>query len=122
MNTNNENDNNININDLLIRPIWQLSGAEYVALMRYVLTEYGNSNPESAPPRQAIGMAALAKALGCSTSLLYGIRHNVDFSDAVISRIGKKEVYDIEAVRVIANDYMKRAREERLRGAFGAGA
>ena len=61
MNTNNENDNNININDLLIRPIWQLSGAEYVALMRYVLTEYGNSNPESAPPRQAIGMAALAR-------------------------------------------------------------
>lgn len=118
----NEIESNININDLLIRPIWQLSGAEYVALMRYVLTEFGNASTESAPPRQAIGMSALAKALGCSTSLLYGIRHNVDFSNAVISRIGRKEVYDIEAVRTIANEYMKRAREERLRGAYGTGA
>lgn len=120
MNTNDQNE--ININDLLGRPLWQLNCQEYIALMRYLLTEYGNSNPESAPPRQAIGMAQLAKALGCSTSLLYGIRHNVDFSDAVISRIGRKEVYDIEAVRTIANDYMKRAREERLRGSFGGGS
>lgn len=118
MNTNDQNE--ININDILSRPLWQLSCHEYISLMRYLFTEYGNSNPESTPPRQAIGMAQLAKALGCSTSLLYGIRHNVGFDNAVISRIGRKEVYDIEAVRVIANDYMKRAREERLRGAYGA--
>lgn len=113
MNTN----DNININDLFGRPLYSLSCQEYLALMRYLLSEYGSINAESAPPRQAIGMTALAKALGCSTSLLYGIRHNVDFGDAVISRIGRKEVYDIEAVRTIANDYMKREREERRRRA-----
>jgi len=111
-----------NIKDLLGRPLWQLSCAEYLALMRYLLAEYGSVTSESAPPRQAIGMTALAKALGCSTSLLYGIRHNVDFGDAVISRIGRKEVYDIEAVRTIANDYMKREREARLRRTYDTGA
>lgn len=115
-------DDNFNIDDLLGRPLWQLSCQEYLALMRYLLAKYGSISSESAPPRQAIGMTALAKALGCSTSLLYGIRHNVDFGDAVISRIGRKEVYDIEAVRTIANDYMRRAREERQRGAYGTGA
>lgn len=113
----NTNDNNININDLFGRPLYSLSCQEYFALMRYLFTEYGSIPSNSAPPQQAIGMAALAKALGCSTSLLYGIRHNVDFGDAVISRIGRREVYDIETARRIADDYMKRAREERQRGA-----
>ena len=107
------------INDLLGRPLWQLSCQEYLALMRYLLSKFGSFSSDSTHPRQAIGMTALAKALGCSTSLLYGIRHNVDFGDAVISRIGRKEVYDIETARKIANDYMKRAREERQRGTDG---
>ena len=111
-----------NIEDLLGRPLWQLSCAEYLALMRYLLAEYGSVTSESAPPRQAIGMTALAKALGCSTSLLYGIRHNVNFEEAVISRIGRKEVYDIEIARKIANDFMKREREARLRRAYDTGA
>ena len=119
---NTSNDNNINISELLGRPLWQLTCQEYVALMRHLLSESGNVGNGSTPPRQAIGMTALAKALGCSTSLLYGIRHNVDFGDAVISRIGRKEVYDIEAVRTIANDYMKREREARLRRTYDTGA
>lgn len=114
-----KNDEDFKIEDLLGRPLWQLSCQEYLALMRYLLTAYGGTNSGSTPPRQAIGMKALAEALGCSTSLLYGIRHNTDFEEAVISRIGKKEVYDVETARKIANDYMKRAREERLRGTDG---
>ena len=114
-------ENNINIDDLLVRPIWQLTCEEYVALMRHVLSEHGSTSDFSLP-RQAIGMSALAKALGCSASLLYGIRHHVDFSDAVISRIGRKEVYDIEAVRALANEYTKREREARQRRANEAGA
>ena len=115
------NENPVNIEDLLGRPMWQLSCHEYVTLMRHLLTEYGNVSSESTPPRQAIGITALSKALGCSTSLLYEIKRNIDFDEAVISRIGRKEVYDVETARRIANDYMKRAREERLRGAYGTG-
>lgn len=115
-------DEEIRIEELLGRPLWQLTCQEYVALMRHLLSECGSTGNESAPPRQAIGMTALAKALGCSTSLLYGIRHNVNFEEAVISRIGRKEVYDIETARKIANDFMKREREARLRRTYDTGA
>lgn len=118
----NTESNNINISELLGRPLWQLTCQEYVALMRHLLSESGNAGNGSTPPRQAIGMTALAKALGCSTSLLYGIRHNVDFGAGVVSKIGRKEVYDIETIRSIANDYMKREREARLRRTYDTGA
>ena len=108
----------ININDLLGRPLWQLSCQEYIALMRYLLAQGANGNiTNDSVPRQAIGMAALAKALGCSASLLYGIRHYIDFGPAIISHIGRKPVFDVEVARTLANEYMMHAREERRRGA-----
>lgn len=107
----------ININDLLSRPVWQLTCEEYCALMRHLLNESGSSATNNAASRQAIGMTALAKALGCSSSFLYGISHNIDMDSAVISRIGRKPVFDIEIARKLANDYMVRVREERNRGA-----
>ena len=110
--------NEININDLLGRPLWQLSCQEYIALMRYLLAQGVNGNMTSdSAPRQAIGMTALAKALGCSASLLYSIRHYIDFAPAIISHIGRKPVFDVEVARTLANEYMIHAREERSRGA-----
>ena len=73
----------ININDLLSRPVWQLTCEEYCALMRHLLNESGSSATNNAASRQAIGMTALAKALGCSSSFLYGISHNIDMDSAV---------------------------------------
>ena len=52
----------ININDLLSRPVWQLTCEEYCALMRHLLNESGSSATNNAASRQAIGMTALAKA------------------------------------------------------------
>lgn len=108
----------ININDLLDRPLCLLSCKDYLALMRDLLAQGVNSNFSNSdqPPHQAIGMTQLAKALGCSASLLYGIRHNIDFSPAVISHIGRKPVFNVEVARKLANEYMIRAREERRRG------
>lgn len=81
--------------------------------MRYLLTNGASSSPDSRLSHHAIGMQQLEKALGCSVSLLYGIRHEVDFSPAVISHIGRKEVFDIEGVRALADEYMSRTRKER---------
>lgn len=113
-----ESQDNFNINDLLGRPLWQLSCQEYLVLMRYFLSHgvNGNNSTSVLPQRQAIGMSALAKALGCSVSLLYQIKHDIDFKPAVISHIGRRPVFDIEVARQLADDYMERAREER-RGA-----
>lgn len=108
-------DTDNNINDLLARPLWQLSGREYCALMRYVLSPESTPSSGTESPRQAIGMQHLAKALGCSASLLYGIRREVDFGPGVISHIGRREVFDVEAIRVLADGYMTRMRKDRRR-------
>lgn len=99
-----------NIGDLLNRPLWQMTGEEFCALTLYAQKQNSNSKHVA---RQAIGMQQLAKDLGCSASLLYGIRHYVDFGPAVISRIGRKEVFDVEIARQIASDYTERRRAER---------
>lgn len=99
-----------NIEDLLSRPLWQMTGEEFCALTLYA--QEHNSRPKHVA-RQAIGMQQLAKELGCSASLLYGIRHYADFSPAVVSRIGRKEVFDIEIARKIASEYTERRRAER---------
>lgn len=104
-----------NINDLLGRPLWQLSGREYCALMRYVLSPESTLSNGSGSPSQAIGMQHLAKALGCSASLLYGIRHKVDFGPGIVSHIGRREVFDVETIRALADGYMTRMRKERRR-------
>ena len=110
-----DTNDNLNINDLLGRPLWQLSCREYVELMRYALSQ--NTTVEAARRKQATGTSALAREIGCAPSTLYGIMRNVDFSPALISRIGRRSVYDIECARKLANDYMMRMREERRRGA-----
>lgn len=107
-----------NMEELLARPMWQMTGEEYCELMRYALAmDRGISlTPQSiSPRRQAIGVPALAKELGCSASTLYSIKHYADFKPALISRIGRKEVFDVEKARTIADDYMTRMREERRR-------
>ena len=105
------------MNELLGRPLWQLTGEEYCVLMRYALAEGMPVGSESSSSRrQAIGVPALARELGCSASTLYTIKHYADFRPALISRIGRKEVFDVEKARVIANNYMVQAREERRRG------
>ena len=104
---------NINIDDLLERPLWLLSGREYCALMRHVLSPESTPTNGSGATRQAIGMQHLAKALGCSASLLYGIRHEVDFGPGIVSHIGRREVFDVETIRALADGYMTRMRKDR---------
>lgn len=113
-----------NINDLLGRQLWQLSCQEYLTLMRYLLTQgvVNGHHTSDSTPCQAIGMVALAKALGCSVSLLYGIRHKIDFAPAIISHIGRKPIFNVEVARTLANEYMEHEREERRRGeGYGEG-
>ncbi len=100
----------INVDELLTRPVCLMTGAEYCALTRYATAASGTV---ASPSRQAVGIQALAKELGCSASTLYAIKKNGALNDAIISRIGRKEVFDIEKARTLANDYQAKLRAER---------
>ena len=106
-------DSNENINDLLGRPIWQMTGKEYCELMQYAFSH--GVTPKMVSHQQVTGIAALAKELSCSPSRLYEIQRNGNLRSAITSRIGRTPSYDVEKARLIADDYMAQKRAERAK-------
>lgn len=93
----------IDINTLLSLPIWQMTGAQFVAL-----AQYANASAEAqvpvAPP-QAIGIAELADALHCSVAQVAVMRRDGVLDEAIVSRIGRHIVFDIDKARKAANEW-----------------
>ena len=64
-----------NIEGLLGKPLWQMTGEEYCQLTQYALSlspNTGSSSP-SPPGQKALGVHALAVELGCSDSTVYSL-------------------------------------------------
>ena len=107
-----------NIEGLLGKPLWQMTGEEYCQLTQYALSlspNTGSSSP-SPPGQKALGVHALAVELGCSDSTVYSLmrtpREEGGSADgggilrpAFVSRIGRRIVFDVETARRLADDY-----------------
>ena len=64
----------ININGLLEKPLWQMTGEEYCQLTQYAMSLSPNVETSPAPMGQkALGVHALAVELGCSDSTIYAL-------------------------------------------------
>ena len=101
----------LNIDDLLGRPLWQMTGKECYDLIRYAI---GNGvNLERVARRKVIGIPALAKELSCSPSQLYEVQRNGKLKEAICSRIGRTPTYEVEKARLIAENYMAEKRAKR---------
>lgn len=114
----------MDIEILLAKMIVQMTGADLVALIRYAicLTEC-NNNPV---PRTTVnGVSALADALACSPSTIYALMRTAReedgssegggiLRDAIVSRIGRAIVFDVERSRELAKEYKNKQREERI--------
>ena len=106
-----------NIEGLLEKPLWQMTGEEYCQLTHYALSLFPNSGSSPASPGQkALGVHALAVELGCSDSTVYTLMRTPREEDgssegggilrpAVVSRIGRRIVFDVETARRLAVDY-----------------
>lgn len=103
--------NDIRVEDLLGKMIVQLSCREFCALTRYAAEGLIPSTPVQ--PIQAVGIHALASALGCSVSCLYSMKAKGVLDDAIISHIGKKVVFDVEKSRKLASEYQTAIRAAR---------
>ena len=106
------------IENLLSKPLWQMTGEEYYQLTQYVLASSpgGDGRAPSATGQKALGVHALAVELGCSDSTVYALmrtpRDEDDSSDgggilkdAIVSRIGRKIVFDVDKARLLAGEY-----------------
>lgn len=83
------------------RPLWTLSLSQFTELLEKILAQPKTQNQVE----QAIGLAALARALCCSTSQLAKLRRDGVLDDAIISRIGRRIVFDVDKARVAANKW-----------------
>ena len=102
--TESEMSTEININGLLEKPLWQMTGEEYCQLTHYALSLSPNTGSSPAPPGQkALGVHALAVELGCSDSTIYALMRTPReedgssegggvLRDAIVSRIGRRIV------------------------------
>ena len=96
-------DSNNLIEGLLQKPLWQMTGEEYCQLTHYALSLSPNTGSSPAPPGQkALGVHALAVELGCSDSTVYALMR---LRPAVVSRIGRRIVFDVDTARRLADDY-----------------
>lgn len=76
-----------------------LTGAEFLQLQRF-----GEPIAPAAPVpvQQAIGINALAVALSCSPSQISKMRKDGVLAPAIISRVGRNYVFDIDKARQAA--------------------
>ena len=110
----------ININGLLEKPLWQMTGEEYCQLTQYALSlSSGTGTAPSPSGQKALGVHALAVELGCSDSTIYALMRTPREEDgssegggilkpAIVSRIGRRIVFDVDKARELATQYQQR--------------
>ena len=108
------------IEGLLQKPLWQMTGEEYCQLTHYALSLSPNTGSSQAPTVQkALGIHALAVELGCSDSTVYSLMRTPRkedgssegggiLRDAIVSRIGRRIVFDVDKARELAKQSQQR--------------
>ena len=87
--------------ELLNKPIWQMTGAELLTLLSATNKGVGTSSKEVTRVT-CTGVHELAEHLKCCDSTIYMLKRNGILDDAIISRIGKKIVFDVNEAREAA--------------------
>ena len=105
------------IEGLLEKPVYMMTGEEYLELTHYALTNSPNAAAQPAQGgKKALGVHALALELGCSDSTIYALMRAPREEDgsavgggvlreAIVSRIGRRIVFDVDKARKLADGY-----------------
>ncbi len=103
-------DNKTAIKELLHKPLWQMTGAEFVTLYTYACTINSDSTVEKPAITQINGVGPLADYCVCSVSQIAKLLREGVLDSAILSRIGKSIVFDGEEARRCANEYQDKQR------------
>ena len=94
-----------------------MTGEQFLALTQFALSSLppnGTGALSEGHQEKAVGVRALAQKLGCSESMIYSLMHVHVLDGAVISRIGKKFVFDVGTARRLADEYQTTKRQSRI--------
>lgn len=100
-----------NVEQLLKTPLWQMTGEDFIHLLRYALEAQAGS--KKADRILIAGARPLAEYLSCSESMVHKLLRDGALDPAIVSHIGKKWVFDGEKARACANSFMEQQRMQR---------
>lgn len=94
----------MNIKDLKEKPIWQMTGEEFLFLQQNSESKQVQSAAAIVPNTQkkyVYGIAGIARLFGCSTPTANRIKHSGKI-DKAITQIGRKIIVDAELALELA--------------------
>lgn len=100
----------VNVKNLLDKPLWQMTGEEYVALHAYACAINTEGREASQVTRRLKGVQAVAEYCACSPSQIAKLLREGVLDSAIVSRIGKSIVFDADKARNSANVYQEQKR------------
>lgn len=106
-------DKTITVKDLLQKPLWQMSGEEYVALHAYACTIINGDSTGRQTQVLCKGVHALAQYCSCSASQIFKLLREGVLDAAIRSRVGKSIVFDGEVALRCAAEYQEQQRISR---------
>ena len=89
-------------NHLLDKPLWQMTGSEFLLLQKHA--ESGSGNPvdiKQTGVKYVYGLRGLAELLGCSIPTAYRVKRSGKLGDA-ITQIGRKIIINSELALELA--------------------
>ena len=101
-----------NVEQLLKTPLWQMTGEDFIHLLRYALDAQAGTRKTDNRVLIA-GARPLAEHLSCSESMVHKLLRDGALEPAIVSHIGKKWVFDGEKARQCANSFMEQQRMQR---------
>lgn len=95
------------LRELLQKPLWQMTGSEFLEL---VSASSSVDNTPSSSRTLCTGVHALAEYLRCCDATVYTLKREGVLDEAIVSRVGKRIVFDGEKARHLADKFLKRRR------------
>lgn len=97
------------IDKLLATPLWQMTGADFCQLQNYANNTLDKSK---APDTRTLcaSVHALAEYLNCCDATIYSLRKEGVLDGAIVSKIGRRIVFDGETARELASAYQAEQR------------
>ena len=98
---------------LLERMLVQMRGADLVALFRAAIAVMKDETGTSTEATKYVyGIQDLAAYIGCCASTIYDLKKRGVLDAAIVSKVGKRIVFNAPLARQLADDYQQQRRAE----------
>ena len=98
---------------LLAKPIWQMTGEEFLQLNELNNRGAGSTAQSAGSVQYAHGIAELSQMIGCCQSTVYALKKEGVLDGAIVSQIGRRIIFDADKARALADEYQRVQRESR---------